>query len=73
MFWEYEITYFPHKNDLTVCFPEGNPRAFPCIGHPLGIGTTQAYRLPSRLLWYDCAIRYGKTVSIAMINLYQQL
>ncbi len=41
MFWEYEITLLPHENDLTVCFPEGNPRAFPCIGHPLGIGTTQ--------------------------------
>jgi len=71
MVLEHEISSFSHKNDLTTCFPEDNPLAFLCVGRSAWHGKPQAYRLPSRVLWYDCAIRYDKAVSTAMRKLSQ--
>ena len=73
MVLEREITYFSHKKDLIACFPEGKPRAFPCIRRSAWYGKPQAYRLPSRVLWYNCAVCDGTTVPYAMINLYHPL
>ncbi len=81
MILEHEIAYFSHKNELTACFPEGNPRAFPCIERSAWHRdhASLSLTLPSVMTqlchrrWYTCAIRYDKAVSIAMIRLYHPL
>jgi len=68
MILEHEITLLPHKNDLNPCFPESNPWAFTCIRRPAWHGKPQAYRLPSRVLWHNCAVYDGTTVPYVMIK-----